>query len=333
MKKGFLIIIVLSLSFNTFSQKTVKAPVSEVFRALKLTKMDLPQGYNLSTEMNCKSMQAALFYDSYESLYTDLIGKLKSKEFQSVSNEQDNGSILYFEFEKEFTQTGFLEGLLWGGEKPVREHPEEYYANGNILIIWSTSNISLIKERSKKKIGSDVVIVSQALLAAKKKGTDKELIQYLGSYLSGTKPIIPSGNIVSVGNAYKYNLTSRVIIDNGFYALMLQNSNGILKADAFNPSPSNEGEITSTKGFINGLKNGKLKTDNEIYQYINGLFGTRDLFAVETVNNTISFGFKEDKKENQIFLRQKGNILYMVNVEKNIFTEGFEFAYYYFLTK
>ena len=59
---------------------------------------------------------------------------------------------MYFEFETDFKGEGFLDGLLWGGDKPTKEHPEEYYAKGNFLIIWSFKKGSTIKKISKDKI-------------------------------------------------------------------------------------------------------------------------------------------------------------------------------------
>ncbi|MBC7861835.1 MAG: hypothetical protein IAF38_02600, partial [Bacteroidia bacterium] len=162
---------------------------------------------------------------------------------------------------------------------------------------------------------------------------DKDQILFLENYLTGTKPVIATGNTATAGNACAYKLAGRTITDNGFYALMLQNTGGKIKADAFDPKPSNAGEIASTKDFIAGLKAGKLNTDNEIYQYVNSLFSSRTLFDATASKDALTFSFKEDKKESQTFLRQKGNILYMVNVKRNLFTEGMEFAYYYLITK
>jgi hypothetical protein len=42
--------------------------------------------------------------------------------------------------------------LLWGGDKPTKEHPEEYHAKGNFLIIWSFKKGSVVTKTSKEKI-------------------------------------------------------------------------------------------------------------------------------------------------------------------------------------
>ena len=85
-------------------------------------------------------------------MYGMLIGKLKSKTIQNFDNKKDKGCIMYFEFEDGFKGDGFLGGLLWGGDKPTKEHPEQYYAKGNFLIIWSFKKGSPIIKISKDKI-------------------------------------------------------------------------------------------------------------------------------------------------------------------------------------
>ncbi|MGL1884871.1 MAG: hypothetical protein OCD76_00040 [Reichenbachiella sp.] len=125
--------------------------VDEPFKQLFLTVEELPEGYKSTNEINCKSIQASILYEKPET-YAMLIGKVKSKSFQSFKSKKDSGSILYLEFEEAFDKTGFLEGLLWGGNKPTSEHPEEYQVKDNILIIWSLSKKSEIKNISKKKV-------------------------------------------------------------------------------------------------------------------------------------------------------------------------------------
>lgn len=59
---------------------------------------------------------------------------------------------MYFEFEDEFKGESFLGGLLWGGNKPTKQYPEEYIAKENFLIIWSFKKGSIITKASKDKI-------------------------------------------------------------------------------------------------------------------------------------------------------------------------------------
>ena len=119
--------------------------------SLQLTEKQIPENYMLTKESNCISIQACTFYNN-PGIYEMLIGKLKTKRVQNFDNKKDKGSIMYFEFEDEFKGEGFLGGLLWGGNKPTKEHPEEYYAKGKFLIIWSFKKGSLITKTSRDKI-------------------------------------------------------------------------------------------------------------------------------------------------------------------------------------
>ena len=138
------------LSFAFFFAIT---SIGQTIDSLKLVDNEIPEGYTLTTKNNCISIQACTFYDNPE-MYGMLIGKLKSKQIQNFDGKKDNGSIMYFEFENGFKGEGFLGSLLWGGNKPTKEHPEEYYANGNFLIIWSFKKGSLLAKTSMEKIKS-----------------------------------------------------------------------------------------------------------------------------------------------------------------------------------
>ena len=118
---------------------------------LKLTDSEVPEKYKSTDKMLYKSIQAGTFYEQTD-LYESFIGKIKNKEFQSYESKDDKGAIYYYEFENDFIQEGFLEGLLWGGKKPTKAHPEEYFVKDNILIIWSFVDKSEIKKISKDKV-------------------------------------------------------------------------------------------------------------------------------------------------------------------------------------
>ncbi len=140
--KNILLILFFTTSSNLFAQN---------FDKLKLAENEILEGYKLVEESKCISIQACTFYKNPE-IYSGLIGKIKNKEIQNFENKKDSGSIMYFEFEKDFEMKGFLEGLLWGGKKPTKEHPEEFFIWKNILIIWSFSQNSELKKASKGKI-------------------------------------------------------------------------------------------------------------------------------------------------------------------------------------
>jgi hypothetical protein len=142
MKLRLTIILLTIISTTTFGQ---------IIEKLKLTETEIPEKYKPTGEKLYISIQAGTFYEQTE-IYGAIIGKIKNKEFQSFESKDDSGAIYYYEFEKNFEQTGFLEGLLWGGKKPTKAHPEEYFVKDNILIIWSFADKSELKKISKDKI-------------------------------------------------------------------------------------------------------------------------------------------------------------------------------------
>jgi hypothetical protein len=120
--------------------------------SLKLTLNETPEKYKTIDETLCKSIQAKILFDKPE-MYSFILGSLKEKTFQSFQSANDEGSILYFEFEEDITEAkGFLAGLVWGGNKPTKEHPEEFIIRDKLLIIWSFSKSSELKNISKEKI-------------------------------------------------------------------------------------------------------------------------------------------------------------------------------------
>ncbi len=140
------ILVVFFLSFITgFS-------FGQTIDSLKLNDAEIPPGYSRSDKLLCVTPHANSFYTQID-LYETFLGKVNKKQFQSFEKKGDKGSILYFEFEKEFTGQGFLSGLLWGQEtKPTKSEPDEYYAKGNVLIIWSFNLKSELKQISKAKV-------------------------------------------------------------------------------------------------------------------------------------------------------------------------------------
>lgn len=121
------------------------------FEKLKLTETEVPDKYKPTDEMLFKSIQAGTFYEQTD-LYGALIGKVKNKSFQSYESKDDKGTIYYYEFEEKFEGQEFLEGLLWGGKKPTKAHPEELFVKDNILVIWSFVDKSELKKISKDKV-------------------------------------------------------------------------------------------------------------------------------------------------------------------------------------
>ena len=120
--------------------------------SLKLIDTEIPTGYSKSNKLLCVTLHASSFYDQTD-IYETFLGKVTKKEFQSFEKKGDKGSIVYFEFEKEFNGQGFLNGLLWGqGTKPTKSEPAESCATGKILISWSFNLKSELKQISKTKV-------------------------------------------------------------------------------------------------------------------------------------------------------------------------------------
>jgi hypothetical protein len=139
------------LTLLTFTFSLTVQTYGQNIDSLQLNDKEIPENYSLTKDNNCISIQACTFYDD-PGTYEMLIGKLRTKKFQSFDSKKDKGSIMYFEFEDGFKGDAFLGGLLWGGDKPTKEHPEEYYSKGNFLIIWSFKKGSLITKISMDKI-------------------------------------------------------------------------------------------------------------------------------------------------------------------------------------
>lgn len=136
-------LLFLLLTTNIFSQTITD---------LKLKPKEIPKTYTLSDGNICVTPQACTFYNDIET-YSNLVGTLKSKSIQSFKSKTDRGSIMYFEFEHTFKGDRFLQGLLWGKEgQPTDERPEEYFAKGKFLVIWSFRPDSALKEKSETKI-------------------------------------------------------------------------------------------------------------------------------------------------------------------------------------
>jgi hypothetical protein len=144
--KNILFLLAILYSFNTSAQ---------TFEKIKLAENEIPTEYKLTNEPQCISIQACTFYESPD-MYEVIIGKLKSKDIQNFENKEDSGSIMYFEFKKKFEMESFLKGLLWGGNKATKEHPEQFFVKDKILIIYSFPLKSSLVEVSKKKVETEL---------------------------------------------------------------------------------------------------------------------------------------------------------------------------------
>ncbi|MDI9256882.1 hypothetical protein [Flavobacterium sedimenticola] len=123
---------------------------SQSIAELKISSEELPKEYAMTKETQCKSVHACAFYKQTD-LYSSFLGKVKSKEIQNFQSKKDSGSIMYFEFERDFEADEFLKGLLWGSQLPSKSHPEEFIAKGKFLIIYSFEKDSELKKLAQDK--------------------------------------------------------------------------------------------------------------------------------------------------------------------------------------
>ncbi|MNL02829.1 hypothetical protein D3C87_1233500 [compost metagenome] len=147
--KPFMKTTIYSLFFFLISHTNI---FSQTIDQLKIENSEMPKEYIMTETPNCISIQACLFYKKTE-MYSAFLGKAKNKSVQNFESKNDNGSIMYFEFEKDFTGEAFVKGLLWGKEnKPTAEHPEQIFTKGKFLVIWSFHDNSALQKISETKV-------------------------------------------------------------------------------------------------------------------------------------------------------------------------------------
>lgn len=107
-------------------------------KALTIKSSELPREIKLTKDLHCISNQARIFHDMPEQ--GGLFPALKEKNSQSLRSKKGMpGTVLYFEYETPIDKSlqSFLGSLLWGGDGPSEEHPEEFVVLENFLIILS----------------------------------------------------------------------------------------------------------------------------------------------------------------------------------------------------
>ena len=128
--KKTLLFLSLICSIITFGQEIT-------IDVVEIKSSEIPTEYTSSNDLECQAIQSKLFYENPE-MYSFIIGKTINKRFQTFEYDGKKGSILYFEFDKNADEgKGFVEGLMWGGKKPNKAHPEKIITKENIMIILS----------------------------------------------------------------------------------------------------------------------------------------------------------------------------------------------------
>ncbi|MFK8059562.1 MAG: hypothetical protein AB8B78_05665 [Polaribacter sp.] len=144
MKKIITLLFLIS-TYLSFSQSKSIDSVKE-----KIT--EISSEYKSYDILKCQSIQATLLYKNPET-YSFILGKIKHKEFQTFKYKSDKGSILYFEFDENTEKAkGFIEGLLWGGDKPTKSHPEKIIINNKLMIVVSFPLKSKIRKEILKTL-------------------------------------------------------------------------------------------------------------------------------------------------------------------------------------
>ena len=128
--KNLLILFAIFYSIFGFSQTIT-------LDSIQIKTTEISTDYKVLDKLQCQSIQSKLLYEKPE-MYSFILGKTLNKRFQSFEYKGNKGSIMYFEFDKDPQNAkGFIEGLLLGGKKPNKEHPENIILKGNLMIILS----------------------------------------------------------------------------------------------------------------------------------------------------------------------------------------------------
>src|SRR5579871_3657183 len=98
----------------------------------------LPSGCKTIDGQYPVDIQISILYD-YK-VYKDLLPELADKLAQSFECDGEKASLFFFQYKSSGDRTKsehFIRPLLWGGDKPSREHPELIKEYDNILVIVS----------------------------------------------------------------------------------------------------------------------------------------------------------------------------------------------------
>lgn len=120
---------------------------------IKLRKNEIPKNYEFTNKLFTYSIQVRMFYDEPH-LFGSSLSNI-SKQYQSIVGKKERGSILYFKFDKDFSNSDRerVKSNFYGPERRLSaHHPEEIYINNNILIIWAFRPNSEIKKISQEKV-------------------------------------------------------------------------------------------------------------------------------------------------------------------------------------
>ena len=160
---------------------------------LKLTKADLPEGYELGTDIRAISIQPVTFYDKPDQM--GLLPMPVKKAHQELRYKgATRGTLMMFQYknaDEAGSIEGFLKGLLWGEPTgPSEMHPEELYVADNVIFVfcfgYRSDESQLVKDILREKkgvaIGGPVDPFKQVITRARRyynKDDAKKGIAYL----------------------------------------------------------------------------------------------------------------------------------------------------------
>jgi tetratricopeptide (TPR) repeat protein len=141
---------------------------------VQLSKEALAQGMTLGNEPRCTSTQAEVFFEMPD--LNGVVPAPAAKAAQSLISEAGQASsILYFQYPGPVPAEVYamLQPLLWGGDRPTQEHPEEIVRVANMLLIlcfpYGAAEAEQVKDHLRKKLGVPIARAwwaSQPLLEA-----------------------------------------------------------------------------------------------------------------------------------------------------------------------
>ena len=116
---------------------------SDKLDAAILTPAETPKGCSAIDGKYPTDIQTAILYDRYD-VYKETLPPLSGKGAQSFLCGRDKGTVYYFEYSSSADREragNFVRGLLWGGDHPSADHPEQIENAQNLLLILSFKKV------------------------------------------------------------------------------------------------------------------------------------------------------------------------------------------------
>lgn len=128
--------LLLSLLFTGIVLSKASAQTS-LFDTYKIQKSEIDNSLEFieGSYILMKSANTFEFYN-LNMKYNSVFGKVVEKDFQGLSYNGVEGCIYLFEFEKDISEyDDAFNRIIRNGSKQNKDHPEEYFLVGNVLIV------------------------------------------------------------------------------------------------------------------------------------------------------------------------------------------------------